>query len=440
MKQWTLLGDARFAAFFWTQFLGALNDNLFKNALAILVVFQALSIGGLAPSQVVVLSAGVFILPFVTFSAFAGQLADRYPKPQLIRWVKLVEVVLMAIAAAGFVLDDLPMLLVVLFAMGAQSSFFGPAKYSILPEILRADEMVGGNALVETGTFLAILFGTIAGGLLIAVVDYGRLLVAAAVCAVAVAGFLTSLRIPPLCAQNRGLRISLNPIRPLRETIAATRRDPTVSAGILGISWFWFFGGSFLALLPDYGKSDLVGNEHVVTAMLALFCVGTAAGSLLCEKLSGHEIELGLVPIGSIGLTLAALDLFWAGVPDVAAIHPRSISVFAADPTSWRIMLDFVLLALFGGLFIVPLYALIQWRSPAAYRSRVIAGANILNSLFMVASSLLLMAMIRAGLSNGQMFAVLAAMNAAVAAYIYKRIPEFLVRFAALLRAKIPGW
>ncbi len=433
MKQWALLGDPRFAAFFWTQFLGALNDNLFKNALAILVVFQALSIGGLGPSQVVVLSAGVFILPFVTFSAFAGQLADRYPKPQLIWWVKLVEVVLMVVAAVGFVLDDLPMLLVVLFAMGAQSSFFGPAKYSILPELLREDEMVGGNALIETGTFLAILFGTIAGGLLIAVADYGRPLVGAAVCLVAIAGFLTSSRIPRLGAQNPDLRISLNPAGPLRETIAATRRDPTVSAGILGISWFWFFGGSFLALLPDYGRSDLVGNEHVVTAMLALFCVGTAAGSLLCEKLSGREIELGLVPIGSIGLTLAALDLFWVGAPNVASTAPRSIALFVADPTSWRIMLDFVLLALFGGLFIVPLYALIQWRSPAAYRSRVIAGANILNSLFMVASSLLLMAMIRAGLSNGQMFAVLAVMNAAVAATIYKRVPEFLVRFVGLM-------
>ncbi len=445
MKQLELLSDRRFAGFFWTQFLGALNDNLFKNALAILIVFKSLSIGGLGPSELVVLSAGFFIFPFVTFSAFAGQLADRFEKPRLMRWVKLAEIVLMILAAVGLLLDDLVLLLVVLFLMGAQSSFFGPAKYSILPQLLRKDEMIGGNAIVETGTFLAILLGTIAGGVLIAIDGAGRILVGAAVFLVAAAGYACSLTIPDRAAQNPSLRISLNPIAPIRETIEATRSSPTVFWAVLGISWFWFYGGSFIALLPDYGKSTLQGSEHVVTSLLALFCVGTAIGSLLCERLSGEKIELGLVPIGSIGLSLVALDLWWVGAPAIEGIGQRSIVAFANDPTSWRIMIDFVLLSTFGGLFIVPLYAVIQQRSPAEYRSRVIAGANILNSMFMVASTLMLMALIRAGFSNTQIFAVIAALNALMAAYIYKRIPEFLFRFVAwcvanvLYRVRVDG-
>ena len=261
LTQARLLKEKRFAAFFWTQFLGALNDNLFRNALAILIVFRSLSIAGLGPNEVVVLSAGVFIFPFVTFSAFAGQLADRYQKPRLVRIVKLVEIALMAVAALGLLSGDLKLLLVVLFLMGAQSAFFGPVKYSILPQILEPDELVGGNALVETGTFLAILLGTILGGLLVSVPGGGTILVSAAVVLVAVSGYLASRLIPPLEAENPKLRIALNPIVPLRETIRATGVNPTVFQSILAISWFWFFGTCLVALLPDYGKSVLGGER-----------------------------------------------------------------------------------------------------------------------------------------------------------------------------------
>ncbi len=437
MSQMALLKERRFAPFFWTQFLGALNDNLFKNALAILVIFRSLSVAGLGPREVVVLSAGVFILPFVLFSAMAGQLADRYRKPPIVRWVKLAEIVLMLIAAVGLIRGELGLLLVVLFLMGAQSSFFGPVKYSILPQLLERDELVGGNALVETGTFLAILVGTILGGVLISAPELGPSLVAGAVVLVAVAGFLTSLRIPPLPAENPGLQISLNPITPLRETARVTSANRAVFLSILGISWFWFYGSCFLALLPDYGKSVLHGGEHVVTLLLALFCVGTAVGSLLCERLSGRKIELGLVPIGSIGMTVAALDLFWVGSPEASSGELLGVLSFVAVPGSWRVMMDFVFIALFGGLYIVPLYTMVQQRSAAAYRSRVIAGSNILGAFFMVASSLTLMGLLRAGLSIPQIFGVLALMNIAVALYIYQTIPEFLFRFVAWIVANV---
>jgi len=438
MRQLGLLGERRFAAFFWTQFLGALNDNIFKNALAILIMYRGMSVGGMEPRDVVVLSAGIFIAPFAIFSAFAGQLADKHRKPPLVRWTKFVEIVLMAVAAVGLLREDLPLLLVVLFLMGAQSSFFGPVKYSILPQLLRREELVGGNALVGSGTFLAILLGTIAGGVLVAVDDIGLSLVAAAVCTVAVAGFATSMMIPPLPAESPDLVVSWNPVTPLRETVRVTRSNRTVFLSILGISWFWFFGSCFIAILPEYGKSVLRGTEYVVTALLALFCVGTAIGSLLCERLSRRKVELGLVPIGSLGMTAAAVDLFLAGAPaagDGAAL--RGLVEFAGQPESWRVMVDFVLIALFGGLYIVPLYALVQQRSAASHRSRVIAGSNILGAFFMVASSLMLTVLLYCGLTVPQIFAVLGVMNAAVAAFIYKTIPEFLYRFVAWVVANV---
>ncbi len=438
MTQLRLLGERRFAAFFWTQFLGALNDNLFKNALAILIVYRGLSVAGLEPRQLVVLSAGIFIAPFAIFSAFAGQLTDRFRKPPLVRLTKLAEIVLMVLAAVGLAREDLPMLLIVLFLMGAQSSFFGPVKYSILPQLLRREELVGGNALVGSGTFLAILLGTIAGGVLVAVDDIGRYLVGGAVCVVAVTGFLSSLAIPPLAAESPHLVLSWNPIKPLRETFRVTRSNRTVFLSILGISWFWFFGSCFIALLPEYGKSVLRGTEYVVTTLLALFCVGTAIGSLLCERLSGRKVEIGLVPIGSVGMTLAALDLFLAGAPSLGSDDSlRGLLEFAAQPASWRVMLDFVLIAVFGGLYIVPLYTVVQQRSAATHRSRVIAGSNILGAVFMVASSLLLSGLLHVGLTIPQIFAVIAAMNAAVAAFIYKTIPEFLYRFVAWVVANV---
>jgi 1-acyl-sn-glycerol-3-phosphate acyltransferase len=432
MSQLSLLRSRRFAAFFWTQFCGAFNDNLFKNALVILVVYQSLSVWGLAADQLVALSGAIFILPFFLFSATAGQLADRLPKARIVRWVKLAEIAMMAIAAAGFLSGHVDLLFVVLFLLGCHSSVFGPVKYSILPQLLDDDELVGGNALVESGTFLAILLGTIAGGVIIAQGAAGSVWISAAVLVVALAGYAASRFVPHTPAENPSLAIAFNPLRPLRETAAVTRRNRTVLLSVLGISWFWFFGAAVLALLPIYTKDILRTDEHVITFLLALFCVGIGAGSLLCERFSRRRLELGLVPLGSIGMSVFAFDLFLAGAP--ASTAPASgpllgLSTFLTSAQGWRVVADLLLLALFSGLYIVPLNTLIQLRSPPAERSRVVAGGNILSALFMACASGLLLALLAAGLSALQIFAVLAVLNAAAALYIYKTIPEFLLRF-----------
>lgn len=415
MSQWKLLRGRRFASLFLTQLAGAFNDNLFKNALVIMITFRA------ANAQLVALAGGLFILPFFLFSATAGQLADKLSKTKLIRVVKLAEIAVMAVAAYGFVVDDLDLLLGVLFCMGLQSAFFGPAKYSVLPELLAERDLVGGNALVEMGTFVAILAGTIAGGIAIAVDARGPAIVAIAVVIVAIAGFVASLFIPSLPAAAPELEISRDPIRPTLETYRITKANRPVFLSILGISWFWFLGASLITLLPLYAKGELAGDESMVTFMLALFCVGIAAGSLLCERLSHRQLELGLVPFGSIGMSLFLVDLFAIG----------------STPSVIRASVDLAGLATFGGLFTVPLYTMIQQRSDPATRSRVIAGNNILNAAFMVVASLMLMGLFALGLDIPRIFGVLAILNAAVAVYVYTVIPEFLLRFVAWILANV---
>jgi 1-acyl-sn-glycerol-3-phosphate acyltransferase len=432
MSQLGLLRSRRFAGLFWAQFLGAFNDNLFKNALVILVAYQGATLLGIGSEQLVAMSGAILILPFVLFSATAGQLADRYRKSSLVRWVKAGEIAIMLIAAAGFLTGHIGLLFVVLFLLGCQSSLFGPVKYSILPQLLHDDELVGGNALVETGTFLAILLGTIAGGVVIAAGAAGRHWIAVAVIALAIAGFISGLFVPRTEAENPSLRIALNPLEPLRETYAVTRRHRAVYLSVLGVSWFWLFGAAILALLPIYTKDVLHTDEHVITFFLALFCAGIAIGALLCERLSDRKLELGLVPLGSIGMSIFAFDLFLAGVPTHGVVAPGELlglGAFLALPSAWRLVFDLTALAVFSGLFIVPLNTLIQQRSEAAERSRVVAGANILSALFMVAASGLLVLCYALGLSVPQIFGVLALLNAAASIYIYRLIPEFVFRF-----------
>ncbi|MGD9762782.1 MAG: MFS transporter [Candidatus Binatia bacterium] len=438
MGQLSLLRSRRFAGLFWTQFFGAFNDNLFKNALVILVVYQGAVVGGLGTEQLVALSGAIFILPFFLFSATAGQLADRFRKSSIVRGVKLAEIAMMALAAAGFLSGRIDLLFAVLFLLGCHSSVFGPVKYSILPQLLAEDEMLGGNALIEMGTFLAILLGTIAGGVVIAQGETGLRWISGAVLAVAVIGLMSSFFVPRTEAQNPALRITANPIRPLRQTYAITRKTRSVFLAVLGIAWFWFFGAAILALLPIYTKEVLRAGEHVITLFLALFCAGIGVGSLLCERLSQRKLELGLVPLGSIGMSLFAFDLFLAGAPAAPALAPGQLlglGEFLALPRAWRIAADLSLLSLFSGLFIVPLNTLIQVRSAPAERSRVVAGGNILSALFMVLSSALLLALFAAGLGALEIFAVMAALNAVAAAYIYTVIPEFLLRFACWIVA-----
>jgi MFS family permease len=437
MSQRALVRRRGFGAFFWTQFLGAFNDNLFKNALVILVAYQSAELWGLGPDQLVPLSGAIFILPFFLFSATAGQLADRFRKSSLVRWVKLAEIAIMGLAAAGFLGNRLALLFTALFLMGCHSSLFGPVKFSILPQLLAEDELVAGNALVEGGTFLAILLGTISGGVMMAEGRAGVPWISGAVLAVAAAGAACSGLLPRTPPENPSLRIDANPFRPLRDTYARITQNRTMCLSVLGVSWFWFFGAAVLSLLPMYTKDVLRADEHVITVFLALFCFGIGAGSLLCQRLSGPTLELGLVPLGSIGMTVFAFDLFLTGAPPLATPSGDALigaGAFLAQARGWRIAADLTLLAVSSGLFIVPLNTLLQQRSGAGERSRVVAGGNIVSALFMVLAAGLLMGLFALGRTALDVFLTLSVMNAAAALYVYQRLPEFRQRFVRWIR------
>jgi hypothetical protein len=431
-SQFRLLGERRFGPFFLTQFLGAFNDNVYKNALVLLVAFHGASLTSLSADVVVNLAGALFVLPFFLFSATAGQLADKYDKAALIRFVKLLEIAIMAIGAAGFMTSSLALLLVALFLMGLHSTLFGPVKYAILPQTLDAHEIVGGNALVETGTSLAILLGTILGGVLIASERGASAWVPAAVLVIAVAGYVAARRVPASPPPAPDLAINWNPVTETWRNLAFARGNRTVFLAILGVSWFWLYGLVFLSQFPNYARVNLGGSEHVVTLLLTVFSVGIGAGSLLCERMSGHKVELGLVPFGSIGLTVFALDLAFAS-PGTHTGPLMSVGEFLRAPGSYRVLFDLAMIGLFGGFYIVPLYALIQSRSERSHQSRIIAGNNILNALFMTVGAVGSALLLSRGLTIPQLFLVTALMNAAVAVFIYTLVPEFLMRFLAWL-------
>jgi MFS family permease len=430
--QFTLLRERRYAPFFWTQFFGAANDNVFKNAFVVFVTFEAAGRLAVDAGMIVNLIGAVFILPFMLFSATSGQLADKYEKSRLIRAIKLLEIAIMTIGLAGFVLGSAALLFVALALLGIHSTLFGPVKYAILPQHLSDEELVGGNGLVEAGTFVAILLGTIAGGLVVAVKPDGARFAGALVIAIAVAGWLVSRRIPYTPAVAPQLVINWNPFTETWRNLVIARENSVVWRSMLGISWFWFYGAIYLAQLPAFTQRVLGGDEHVFTLLLALFSIGIGIGSLLCERLSGRRVEVGLVPLGSIGLSLFAVDL-WLAARHMSAAAPAGITAFIAVAAHWRVAIDIVLLGVFGGFYTVPLYALIQARSQPSHRARIIAANNILNALFIIASAAVAIALLSAGVSIPQLFLVVGIMNALVALYIYTLVPEFLTRFLAWL-------
>lgn len=425
--QFSLLKTRRFGPFFWTQFFGAFNDNLFKNALLVLLTYQTIRWTTLKPELLANLAAGIFIFPFFIFSATAGQLADKYDKAKLSRLVKVLEIVIILIVALGFWLESLNVLLFCLFLFGLHSTLFGPVKYSILPQHIKENELVGANALIEAGTFVAILIGTLAGGLL-AGVKNGEIWISLACLIVALCGFLSSLKVPDAPPPAPELLINPNPLTETWRNIGFARENRAVFLAILGISWFWLFGALLLAQFPAYAKNVLGGSEVTVTLLLGIFTVGIAFGSLLCEKLCAGHIEIGLVPFGSIGLSIFCLDLALAS-PAVAPTAPLLFLELLAAPGTLRVLFDLFAIGLFGGFFIVPLYAMVQVRSNVAHRARIIAANNIMNALFMVGGAGTAAALLAAGLSIPALFAVAALCNAAVAFYIYRLVPEFLLRF-----------
>ncbi len=427
-SQFALLRTRRFAPFFVTQFLGAFNDNLFKNALVVLLTFHAVNWTALAPEILTNLAAGIFILPFFVFSATAGQLADKYDKAKLARLVKVLEMAIMGVAALGFFLHSLPVLLGALFLLGLHSTLFGPVKYAILPQHVGEDELVGANALVESGTFVAILIGTLAGGLLAGIGGHPGWIAFAGML-VAAAGFFASCAIPPAPAPAPELAINLNPLSETWRNIGFARRNRMVFLAILAISWFWLYGALFLAQFPVYAKNVLGGDETSVTLLLAVFTVGIGLGSMWCDRLSGPHFEIGLVPFGSIGLTLFGIDLYFSSPAVLPATAPLALASLLAQPEIWRVLADLLGLGIFGGFFIVPLYVLIQVRSDPEHRARIIATNNILNALFMVVGALAAGSLLGHGMSIPGLFALAALGNALLAIGLYALVPEFVQRF-----------
>lgn len=424
-SQFGLLRHRRLLPLFLTQFLGAFNDNVMKNAMVLLIAFRGTELSGVNPGILVNACAGLFILPFFLFSASAGQLADKYEKSRLIRQVKLLEIIIAAIATTGFWQLNLPCLLLALFLMGCHSALFGPLKYAILPQHLAEDELIGGNALIESSTFLAILLGTITGGLL---VGFASPLWAGLCCtAIALAGYATSRAIPKAAAADPGLALNPNPFSETGRNVAAARREPALFVVMCAISWFWFYGAMFLSQVPAYTRS-LGGNESVATLFLAMFSLGIGIGSLLCERLSRGRIELALVPIGMLGLSVFAIDLYFASMDADAT---AGLLRFFLNAASWRILADLLLIGIAGGIYCVPLYALLQIRAQASHRSRRIAATNILNALFMVLAALLAMLLLGQGLDTTELFLATAMLNVSVAIWVHHRNPEF---FDALRR------
>ena len=431
-NQFALLHQRRFGPFFWTQFCGAANDNLFKFAFTVMVTYQ-LSVSWLPVSLAGLVIGALFILPFLLFSATSGQLADKYDHAMLMRGVKNFEIGIMVLGAVGFVTQQVPVLLLCTFLMGLHSTLFGPVKFAYLPQVLKEHELTGGNGMVEMGTFVAILLGNVAGGLLVAIPEMGHTSVAVACVAVALLGRLTSARIPSLPALHPRLKINWNPVTETLHNLRLARANPTVFRTLLGISWMWFFGAIFLSQFPSFAKEVLHGDAQVASLLLVLFSVGIGVGSLLCEALSRGRVEIGLSPLGATGMTLFAVDLYIAS-SHLPTAELMGIRDFMAQSMHWRVMADLVLLSLFAGIYSVPMYALIQQQSNNAECARIIAANNIINALFMIASSLIAGAMLGAGMTIPEVIFWTGVANAVVTLAIFLAEPTYLHRLAAWLR------
>jgi 1-acyl-sn-glycerol-3-phosphate acyltransferase len=434
-NQFALLKQRRFAPFFWTQFSGAANDNLFKFAFTVMVTYQ-LQVQWLPPALAGLVIGALFILPFLLFSATSGQLADKYDKRTLILFVKRLEIFIMALAAWGFFRADVATLLACTFLMGLHSTLFGPVKFAYLPHHLGERELTGGNGMVEMGTFVAILLGNVAGGLIIAVPEIGAHHVGFACVGVAILGRVVAHWIPASPATDPGLPINWNPFTETWRNLKLAHGNVVVFRSLLGISWMWFFGAVFLSQFPSFAKDVLHGNEQVASLLLVVFSIGIGTGSLLCEMLSRRHVEIGLVPLGAIGMTVFAVDLYFAsrGLPPSATL---TLSQFVEAPAHWRVMADLALLSLFAGLYSVPMYALIQLRAQPTHRARIIAANNILNALFMIASALIAGVLLKAGATIPQVFLLVGLANAVVAFYIFLLVPEYLLRFVAWVASRI---
>lgn len=431
-SQFTLLAERRFLPFFLTQCLGALNDNVLRYGLIFMVTSELLSIGDLRPGVIVNLSAAVFMLPFFLFSAWAGQIADKYDKAWLIRRIKLFELVLMAIAAWGLVANSSVLLFSVLFLTGLQSTLFGPVKYSILPQVLSDHELIGGNALIESATYVSIIVGTILGGAtILGGFNFG---LGATLIIIATAGLICSWLIPATPAAEPDLKVNFAPVKDTLAVIRLAREPRSVFLSIMGISWFWSFSLVAMSQLPEFADTVLKAENLPLVKMLlpVPFAIGIGLGSLICERLSDRRVELGLVPLGAAGLSIFALDLYLA-MPAPLLGEAASIGELFSNPSVWRATFDLIMIGVSGGIFSVPLYAMMQSRSRARNRSRIIAANNVLNALFMCLAAGFAGLATHLGSSIPELFLILSLMNLAVAIYLFVLLPEFVLRFMTWL-------
>lgn len=424
-----LMHTSRFLPLFLTQFLGAMNDNLFKNALVILVTYRLASQDPAHAAIMVNLAFGLFVLPTILFSSWAGQLADKYDRAMIARRVKMAEILLAALGGAGLITAHVPMLMLTLFGFGTHSAFFGPVKYAVLPQHLAEDELIAGNGYVEGGTFLAILLGTILGGVLIAV-PAGANIVTVLMLAVAIGGYLASRQIPVAPAPVPDLTVDRNLIRGTYSMLGHSRHRADEFRCVLGISWFWFFGATFLAQFSPFVHDVLQGHEHLVTLFLVLFSIGIALGSMGCAKLIHGRVRATPVPVAAMIMSFFAIDLSIAAQALSHNIMPGAmmdVAGFLTHGASWRLLADLIGLAISGGFYIVPLYALLQIRADKTHGARAIASNNLMNALFMVAAAVMAMILLKAGMKIPQLFMLVGIMNLGVAAYISRLLPFSLL-------------
>lgn len=447
-NQFELMQEKRFRPFFFTQFLGAFNDNVFKTALITLVAFHATRLTSVDSGTLATLLPALFILPFFLFSATAGQLADKFEKSQIIRLVKVFEIGIMLFASSGFFLHNIWLLGTALFMMGMHSTLFGPVKYAYLPQHLKDSELIGGNGMIEMGSFVAILLGQVLGAWLAMQSDYVTF-TSFTITGIALLGYWTSRDILHSPAAAPNLRINWNPVTETYRSIQFIWQHQTIWLAVIAISWFWFFGVTLLAQFPSFAKQTLHGDESVFILLLSVFSLGIGIGSLMCEKLSHGKIELGLILFGALGLTLFGIDLYQSSISLQASMNQNTFFDYTAfigrnhDAqgriifTHWRLLLDIALLGFFGGIYIVPLYAVIQTRAEKSHQSRVIAANNIMNALFMVVSAIFSMLIFNHGLSIPELFLVTAMLNCLVMVYLCVRQPDYYRSFVHWLKLRL---
>ena len=435
-SQFDLLRQRRFLPFFLTQCLGAFNDNVYRQAIIGLLFW--LGVTDAERTLYTNIAPALFILPYFLFSATAGQIAEKLEKSKLIRITTTMEIVIMSLAAVGFVTQNMVVLLVALFCTGVQSTLFGPVKYSILPSVLKPEELTGGNGLVEMGTSMSILVGMIFGGLIFVLAGtHGPVVAATAIIALAVTGNIVSRFIPKADAGAPDLKFNWNPIPESLAVLRLAKKQPAVRNSVLGVSWFWFIGTVLTSQLPTYADTNLGGGNTLYIFVLALFSIGTGVGSMLCEKLSARTVEIGLVPLGAFGISAFMIDLYFARTGAATATE-LSVGAFLQQPGSWRIAMDLTGIGLFAGFFVVPLFALIQSRTPRSEISRVIAGMNIQNAGFIVLAAALGIVVQRfLGWTIPQVFLALAIANVFVAIYIFTIVPEFMMRFLSWVLVRV---